>query len=125
MTAALTRLLAKPEVRAALREMIAAGVPVETQVEMLAQRAEPGTASGALRELRELPRVAASMILQAWQLADGADKRFEVVSTAPGAPLDFARHKRFRIVVDSESDAVRVGLSHVPGRHAAWYAPAV
>src|SRR5437867_778071 len=121
MTAALTSLLARPDVRTTLRQLIASGAPVEAQIEALVRFSDEGTAASVLEEFKELPRLTASMILQAWQLADGAGKPFELVSTAPGAPLDFARHRRVRIVVDSESESVRVGLSHIPGRHAAWY----
>ena len=123
MTDSLTTLLARAEVRTALRELMASGASIEAQIDALARFAAPGTTSSVLEEFKELPRVTAPVILQAWQFADDANKPFQLVSVAPAAPLDFARHKRVRITVDSESDAVRVALSHVPGRHAAWYAP--
>lgn len=63
------------------------------------------------------------MILQSWALATESGKRCELASRKPAEPLDFARHRRVRITVDSEDDAVCVGLSHVPGHHAQWYAP--
>ena len=123
MTAALTSLLTRPEVAAALRALCAQGASIEAQIDSILSAAEPGTAADVLAEFRELPRVTAGMILQAWQLADGAGKPFELVSRRPAAPLEFARERRVRITLDAESEVVRVALSHVPGRHASWYAP--
>jgi hypothetical protein len=122
-TAVLTSLLARPDVRSALRELMANGAPIDAQLHAVVRFADPATAANVLHEFQELPRLTVAMILQAWQLADSAGKPFELFSERPTAPVDFARHKRVRIVVDSESDTVRVGLSHIPGRHAVWYAP--
>ena len=123
LTAALTNLLGQPALAAALRQLMQEGTPIEAQIAVMQRFADDVTTATALREFKELPRITAVMILQAWELADRAGKRFEIVSTRPAQPLDFARQKRVRIVVDSEDDGVRVGLSHVPGRHAQWYAP--
>jgi hypothetical protein len=123
MTAALTALLARPSVAATLRTLIAEGAPIEAQIEVLTREADGTTASGVASEFRELPRLTAATIIQAWHLADADGKPFELVSERPRTPLDFARTRRVRITVDSEADVVRVALSHVPGRHAPWYAP--
>jgi len=124
MTAALTSLLARPDVASTLRRLVEGHASIEDQIDALVAFADPSVAAGALAEFRELPRLTATMILQSWALADGAGKRFELMSRKPSEPLDFARQKRVRITVDSEESAVRVALSHVPGRHAEWYAPA-
>ncbi|MGH2632289.1 MAG: hypothetical protein ACRDG3_02660 [Tepidiformaceae bacterium] len=123
ITLALTNLLARPEVTTTLCAMVDAHASIEEQIDALVAFAEPGVAADAMAEFRELPRLTATMILQSWALAAGAGKRFEMVSRRPSEPLEFARHKRVRLTVDSEEDVIRVALSHVPGRHAAWYAP--
>jgi len=124
MTAALTSLLSRPEVQVALRPVIESNASLSEQFAVLVRFAEPGIARSALAEFQELPELTATAILQSWNTAARAGKHFEVHSVRPSTPLEFARHKRVRITIDSEEDAVRVGLSHVPGRHAEWYAPA-
>ena len=99
MTAALTSLLARPDVASTLRRLVEAHASIEEQIDAVIAFADPGVAAGAA-------------------------KNFELHSLRPSTPLEFARHKRVRITIDSEEDVVRVALSHVPGRHAEWYAPA-
>jgi hypothetical protein len=122
-TAAMTSLLARPDVANALRALMAEGAPIKAHIDAMLRFADSATAENVATEFRELPMTTASLILQAWQLADSCGKRFEVVSAKPAEVLEFARHNRVRIVVDSEDGGIRVAISHVPGRHAAWYAP--
>ncbi len=121
----LTVLFAEPAIAARLRELHAARAEAAAFIEALTASATPEIAATIRMEFAELPSVTAFAIIEAWAMADGAGKRFELVSAPPEHPLDFARHSRVRIAIDAEEDCVRVSLSHVPTRHAAWYAPRV
>lgn len=123
ITFAMTSLLQQPEVGKKLHALIDEGAPIEAHIDAMLRFADAETAATLATEFRELPAATASLILNAWHLADRCGKPFEVVSARPIDVLGFARHKRVRIVVDSDEDGVRVSISHVPGRHAAWYVP--
>ncbi len=72
-----------------------------------------------------MPASFASAIANAWNeaLADG--KAFEIVSEAPDKPIDAARNGRveWRTVYDEEG--VKLIVSHVHNRHAAWFSAPV
>ena len=117
---ALTQLLKRADVSDALRELLQAGGTPEQQKQCLLAFADEATTEVVRRELAEFPAHVTTTICQAWATADQFNKRFELVSVAPDSALDFARHGRVRIAVDTEEDRVRVTLSHVPGHHASW-----
>jgi hypothetical protein len=71
----------------------------------------------AEQELAELPPVAIKAMLDAWREASDAGLEFEARSVVPDRPVEFARKRRVRVVVDREDDAIRVALSHIPTRH--------
>jgi hypothetical protein len=64
-------------------------------------------------------------IMTSWLAADGSGKSFELRSERPEKPLEFAHKGRVRLTVDYEEDRAVVSVSHVAGRHAQWYKPAL
>ncbi len=78
---------------------------------------DPAIAPVVEMEFRELPRIAMKGLLDAWRESVDAGIRFEAHSVVPSNPLEFARKRRVRLVVDREEDAIHVALSHIPTRH--------
>lgn len=120
----LTEFFADAEVKKTLRTLRAIGATREDYIELMSRHADPTVAAVIREEFAVLPKIALSTLLDAWDLADAAGKPFEVVSLAPDEPIRFARHRQVRITIDVAEDAVRTGLSHIPTRHAEWYAAA-
>lgn len=110
--------------RKTMRELRAGNAEPAEYVEALASFAHPDVAPTIRREFLELPSLTISVIMEAWHLADSNGKPFEVVSVRPERAIEFARTRRVRVAVEAEADVARVLISHIPTRHAAWYAPA-
>lgn len=110
--------------RQAMRELRLRNAEPAEYVEALASFASPEVAPTIRREFLELPALTISVIMEAWHLADSNNKPFEVVSVRPEKAIEFARTRRVRVAVEADADAARVLISHIPTRHAAWYAPA-
>jgi hypothetical protein len=110
--------------REAMRELRARNAEPSEYVEALAAFASPEVAPTIRREFLELPALTISVIMEAWHLADSHDKPFEVHSVRPERAIEFARTRRVRVAVEAEADVARVEISHIPTRHAEWYAPA-
>ena len=110
--------------REAMRELRLRNAEPAEYVETLASFASPEVAPTIRREFLELPALTITVIMEAWHLADANAKPFEVVSMKPERAIEFARTRRVRVAVEAEADVARVLISHIPTRHATWYAPA-
>ena len=83
----------------------------------------PPEAATMLREYAQLsPRVWTAMA-NAWRDADDAGVEFHLVTEQPEHPLQAARDQQATWKVAESRYAVTFTLSHMPSRHAAWYAP--
>ena len=120
-TTSVTELLTTPEVQAKWRELRHENAPAIQFVQALCEFAPPDIAATMLEEFQVLPSLVVTTVADAWALADAAGKPFQFASVLPTEPLAFARHRRVRVIVDTEEDSVTVFLSHVPTRHADWY----
>ncbi len=109
------------EVMAGLRDAHAS--PAEF-VDAVSAYADPHTADLLREEFAELPPITITMMLEAWSMARQGGRELRMESVIPDEPFTFARNRRVRVSVEAEEDAVRVLLSHIPTRHAEWYAPA-
>jgi hypothetical protein len=123
VTEFLTTFFNDEQAKPRLRELGAMGALPFEYLDLMASFATPNMGALVREEFGVLPKNALATLAGAWALADTSDKAFEVVSVRPAAPMDFARHRRVRLTVDVEDDAVRVGFSHIATRHASWYAP--
>lgn len=121
ISAFVTTELQSPDGKQAIIALLTDGVEGRSLVEHLAGRTDANMAELLMREIEELPQTLVQTIQQAWEMATAGGREFALVSTPPDRPLEFARNQRVRVTVDVEADRVVVALSHVPGRHAAWY----
>lgn len=124
LTDAVTTELDAPTMRAEAASALRSGANDETLVALLAASMDPSDARLLREELVELPATLVRTIVSAWELAEAGGREFVLTSLRPDRPLEFARAERVRVSMDLESDRVLVALSHIPGRHAAWYRPA-
>lgn len=124
VTAFLTELFEQPEIADQLRSLRASGATRDQYIDLMAGSAESEMAGLIRDEFGSLPPLAVTTLVDAWAMADFAGKTLEVASVSPDEPMVFARNRRVRITIDAEEDRVTVGISHIPSRHAEWYAGA-
>ena len=81
---------------------------------------EPSIQERVRMGLGELPAAAVLGILAAWQTADTGGVPFVFESLRPESPIDLARRRSVRLVIDVDEAGVHAGLSHIPTRHPTW-----
>jgi hypothetical protein len=107
------------------RRLLARGASTEEFLELFVRHASPAQAAIARLEFAELPESTITMIVQAWAMAEASGKPLSLASVPPARPLEAARNRRVELAISMDESGVRVALSHIPGRHASWYRPAV
>jgi hypothetical protein len=125
LTSHTTAELGSDETRTWIRHLISEGASREALIEAFAGQADPAIAELVRYEFSEMPDPMFQTIMASWLAADGSGKSFELRSERPEKPLEFAHKGRVRLTVDYEEDRAVVSVSHVAGRHAQWYKPAV
>ncbi len=118
-------ILTSPDGRHEAHALLARGASAGELLEMFVSHASPEQAAVARAELAELPETTIMMIAQAFLLAESANKPLTLTSVAPQRPLEAARNRRVELAISMEEGGIRVALSHIPGRHASWYRPAL
>lgn len=118
-------ILASPAGGDEARALLARGASVEELLDMFVRHASPAQAVIARAEFAELPETTIAMIAQAWVLAEASGKPLHLESVPPTRPLESARARRVDLAISMDESGIRVALSHIPGRHATWYRPAV
>lgn len=116
----LTHALENDAVCTRVRAEMAHGAPAPQLVRAIALDLPDTVKDRVERELGELPAAAVLGILAAWQTADSAKKPFVFESVRPDSPIDLARRRSVRLIVDIDESGVHAGLSHVPTRHPTW-----
>lgn len=116
----ITRALEESEVCSRVRTQMSNGAGAPELVRAIALDLPDRIKERVERELGELPAAAVLGILAAWQTADASQMPFLFESVKPEAPLDLARRRSVRVVIDVNEDGVRAGLSHIPSRHPTW-----
>ena len=76
-------------------------------------------------EFASLPADFVTTFMTAWAVAASAGRRFTLTSEAPASPLDFARRGCVAYRIEHDERGVTMYVSHVHGRHAEWFKPAV
>jgi hypothetical protein len=118
-------LLTSPTGSDEARRLLARGARPEEFLDMFVRHAPSEQAEVARFEFAELPESTIMMIVQAWLMAENAGKPLVLTSVPPARPLEAARQRRVDLAISMDEHGVRVALSHIPGRHASWYRPAV
>jgi hypothetical protein len=116
----ITWALRQEETHAAVAAALRDGEPVTRVIQHLVGGLEPRIAGTVREELEALPGATVLAIIEAWRLADLGCKPFELSSARPERPLEAARKRRVRLVVDVDEDGVRAEISHVVTRHPTW-----
>lgn len=118
-------LLSSPAGSDEARRLLARGARPQEFVEMFVRHAHPEQAETARMEFAELPESTVMMIVHAWIMAETAGKPLTLTSVPPARPIEAARNRRVELAISMDEAGVRLALSHIPGRHASWYRPAV
>jgi hypothetical protein len=105
-----------PLFRARLLEAMAANDGFDA-VAVLISETEAAAADIVTTEIEQLPAAAVRTMLTAWREASEQNLKFRARSVLPDRPLEFARNRRVRVVVDRNQDSMEVQLSHIPTRH--------
>ncbi len=120
----LTSALQNERVVARVAQAMASRASVPELIEAIIQDLDPAVCAIVREELGALPAAAVEGILAAWQTAHAGNKPFVFASVAPERPIDLARRRRVRVVIDVDEEGVHAALSHIPSRHPSWSAGA-
>jgi hypothetical protein len=99
--------------------------PIAIVIDHLVAELDDRVALTVRQELEALPSATVLSIVEAWRLASLGSKPFELTSSRPASPLDAARRRSVRLVVDVAEDGVRAEISHVASRHPTWQLNAI
>ena len=118
-----TAIMNSPEGRAEMSRMYELGATPIEYIDFIASQCDAKNEALMYEEFGELPASTIKMVIDAWALAVKAGKPFAINSVLTDEPVEFARARRTRLVVDIEDEGVIVSLLHFPGRHAEWSQP--
>jgi len=116
-------LMASDELGEKLRELTSRPYTHAEVAELLGAYHAPETAQDMQDEYQVMPTLLPYLLVEAWKLANEAGKTFEFASLPPDKPIEFARNRKVRFVVDVDEHGVSFGVAHVHGRKADWYQP--
>jgi len=108
--------------RTEMKDLLASDCDSVAFAEVLGRRLPKRDAEALRHEFTELPHWLGRTMISHWAMAEAAGKRFELRSVPPKDVLSAARDRRVELSVAVDEEAVVLTLSHVPHRHAAWYA---
>ena len=110
-----TAIMNSPEGRAEISRMYERGATPVEYIDFIAGQCDPKNEALMYEEFGELPASTIKMVIDAWALAVKAAKPFAINSVLTDEPVEFARARRTRLVVDIEDEGVIVSLLHFPG----------
>ena len=117
----ITWALRQEDTQARVAEAVDAGLPASTVVARIVEGMEPRVAGIVREELEALPSATVLSIIDAWRLAAAGGKPFNLYSARPDRPLEAARDRRVRVVIDIDEGGVHAEISHIPSRHPTWH----
>jgi len=94
-------------------------------VDALAEACRPAEAALMRAEFAELPENFVQTFTTAWAVAASGGRAFTLTSAPPAQPLDFARRGCVAYTIEHDERGITMYVSHVQGRHAEWYKPAM
>lgn len=125
MTVTITEVLGTESGAAEFRALMEQNASAMTIAEAFAAHCEPAEAELMMAEFAELPRSFVGTFMDAWLMAADGGRRFELASRPPTMPLDSARRGAVSFSIEHDQQGVTMYVSHVHGRHADWFKPAV
>jgi hypothetical protein len=112
--------LRQEETQARVVRAVDAGAPASIIIDRVVSGLDDRVAGIVREELEALPSATVLSIIDAWRLAAAGCKPFELASARPERPIEAARSRRVRLVVDVTEEGVRAEISHVASRHPTW-----
>ena len=119
----MTDIFNSPDVQIELRRLRSQHAGPRQYLDLITSHADPDAAAGIRAEFDELPASTMMAFVEGWALADASGMPFEIASERPARPIEFAKARRVTVAIEAEEHLVRVVVSHVASRHAAWYRP--
>ncbi|MCA9857747.1 MAG: hypothetical protein KC458_10755 [Dehalococcoidia bacterium] len=106
-----------------LRELTGRQYTHAEVAELLGAYHAPETAETMQGEYEVMPTLLPYLLVESWRLANESGKTWEFTSLQPDRPIEFARNRKVRFVVDVDENGVSFGVAHVHGYKADWYQP--
>ena len=125
LTAIITEVLGTESGAAEFKALMEQNASAAVIAEAFAAHCDAAEAALMMDEFSELPRSFVGTFMDAWLMAAEDRRRFELASRPPATPLDYARRGCVSFSIEHDERGVTMYVSHVHGRHAGWYKPAV
>jgi len=123
LTSETMNLMASEELGQKLRELAGREYTHAEVAELLGAYHAPETAQEMQDEYQVMPTLLPYLLVESWRLANESGKTWEFTSLQPDRPIEFARNRKVRFVVDVDENGVSFGVAHVHGYKADWYQP--
>ena len=123
LTAETMNLMASEDLGEKLRELTGRQYTYAEVAELLGAYHAPETAETMQGEYEVMPTLLPYLLVESWRLANESGKTWEFTSLQPDRPIEFARNRKVRFVVDVDENGVSFGVAHVHGYKADWYQP--
>ena len=123
LTAETMNLMASEDLGEKLRELTGRQYTHAEVAELLGAYHAPETAKEMQDEYEVMPTLLPYLLVESWRLANESGKTWEFTSLQPDRPIEFARNRKVRFVVDVDENGVSFGVAHVHGYKADWYQP--
>ena len=123
LTAETMNLMASEDLGEKLRELTGRQYTHAEVAELLGAYHAPETAETMQGEYQVMPTLLPYLLVESWRLANESGKTWEFTSLQPDRPIEFARNRKVRFVVDVDENGVSFGVAHVHGYKADWYQP--
>ena len=123
LTTETMNLMASEDLGEKLRELTGRQYTHAEVAELLGAYHAPETAETMQGEYEVMPTLLPYLLVESWRLANESGKTWEFTSLQPDRPIEFARNRKVRFVVDVDENGVSFGVAHVHGYKADWYQP--
>ena len=123
LTTETMNLMASEDLGEKLRELTGRQYTHAEVAELLGAYHAPETAKEMQDEYEVMPTLLPYLLVESWRLANESGKTWEFTSLQPDRPIEFARNRKVRFVVDVDENGVSFGVAHVHGYKADWYQP--
>jgi hypothetical protein len=125
LTGIITEYLASESGAAEMQALMERRASAGEIVDALAEACRPAEAALMREEFAELPENFVQTFTTAWAVAASGGRAFTLTSAPPAQPLAFARRGCVAYTIEHDDRGITMYVSHVHGRHAEWYKPAM
>ncbi|MCA9628307.1 MAG: hypothetical protein KC766_11600, partial [Myxococcales bacterium] len=115
LTTETMNLMASEDLGEKLRELTGRQYTHAEVAELLGAYHAPETAETMQGEYEVMPTLLPYLLVESWRLANESGKTWAFTSPQPDRPIEFARNRKVRFVVDVDENGVSFGVAHVHG----------